>query len=104
MSRPLFGTTILVTRPEHQSQGLADRLRELGADVLCQPAIVIGDPPDWAPVDHVIERLGEFNWLVFSSANGVHYFLRRVIALGHDVSLGRHEVGRNWPRHRRGAG
>jgi uroporphyrinogen III methyltransferase/synthase len=84
-SRPLFGKTILVTRPEHQSRGLDDQLRELGANVLCQPAIVITEPPDWAPVDEVIQRLGEFHWLVFSSANGVHYFLRRLLSLGHDA-------------------
>jgi uroporphyrinogen III methyltransferase/synthase len=84
-SRPLFGRTVLVTRPERQLEKLAATLHRLGADVLYQPAIEIFEPADWRPVDAVIERLAEFDWLVFSSSNGVHYFLSRLRALGHDV-------------------
>jgi uroporphyrinogen III methyltransferase/synthase len=46
-SRPLFGRTVLVTRPEHQADDLANRLRSLGANVLCQAAIEIAPPADW---------------------------------------------------------
>ncbi len=84
-SRPLFGKTVLVTRPAQQSQGMVARLNGLGAEVRVQPAIEISEPTDWAPVDDVIERLSEFNWLVFSSNNGVHYFFERLLALGHDM-------------------
>lgn len=84
-SRPMFGRTILVTRPRHQADELAKALRNLGARVLCQPAIEITEPGDWAAVDSVIRRLDEFDWLVFSSSNGVHYFLRRLVKLGHDM-------------------
>jgi uroporphyrinogen III methyltransferase/synthase len=84
-SRPLFGRTILVTRPEEQTDDLVARLRELGAAVLSQPAIVIGEPSNWAPVDNAIERLAEFDWLVFSSTNGVEYFMRRLAARLHDI-------------------
>jgi uroporphyrinogen III methyltransferase/synthase len=84
-SRPLFGRRVLVTRPEHQSQELAARLQQLGAAVFSQPAIEIGEPADWSAVDAVIDRLEQFDWLVFSSSNGVQYFLRRLIARGHDV-------------------
>jgi uroporphyrinogen III methyltransferase/synthase len=84
-SRPLFGRTVLVTRPEHQSEGLAEKLRNLGANVLIQPAIVIRDPSGWLPVDDVINRLNQFDWLVFSSSNGVYYFLRRLHDSGHDL-------------------
>jgi uroporphyrinogen III methyltransferase/synthase len=84
-SRPLFGKTIVVTRPEHQSQAMAARLRELGASVLCQPAIEIADPADWGPVDDAIKHLTDYRWIVFSSANGVHYFVRRLLSLGNDV-------------------
>jgi uroporphyrinogen III methyltransferase/synthase len=84
-SRPLFGRTVLVTRPELQSRDLTCRLQALGANVLCQPAIEIGEPADWSPADAVIERLNQFDWLVFSSSNGVHYFVRRLFALGHDL-------------------
>ncbi len=84
-SRPLFGRTVLVTRPQHQCDSLASDLRHLGANVLCQPAIEITEPDDWAPVDAVIRRLAEFDWLVFSSSNGVHYFLQRLLESGHDL-------------------
>jgi uroporphyrinogen III methyltransferase / synthase len=84
-SRPLSSKTILVTRPEQQSQDMAARLGGLGAEVLVQPAIEISEPTDWAPVDNTIERLSEFDWLVFSSNNGVHYFFERLLALGHDM-------------------
>lgn len=85
--RPLFGRTVLVTRPEHQADALSKRLTELGARVLCQPAIEIAPPADWAAVDSTIQRLDEFQWLAFSSANGVEHFLNRVLALGHDMRL-----------------
>ena len=52
----------------------------LGADVLVQPAIEISPPSDWGAVDAVIDRLGEFDWLVFSSSNGVHFFMQRLLA------------------------
>ena len=84
-TRPLFGRTVLITRPEHQSDDLAARLQNLGANVLRQPAIEIGPPTDWTPVDQAIERLPELDWLVFSSSNGVEYFLGRLLALGHDM-------------------
>jgi uroporphyrinogen III methyltransferase/synthase len=84
-TRPLFGRTILVTRPERQSHDLEEQLRNLGANTLCQTAIEIYDPPDWSPVDKAIGRLAKFDWLVFSSANGVHYFLNRIQSLGRDL-------------------
>lgn len=84
-SRPLFGRTVLVTRPEGQADELASWLRNLGAEVLRQPAITIRPPRDWGPVDDVIRRLAKFDWLVFSSANGVDHFFDRLAALGLDA-------------------
>jgi uroporphyrinogen III methyltransferase/synthase len=77
-ARPLVGQTILVTRPIEQSEGLVESLTELGAAVLVQPAIEIGPPRDWAACDEAIRELASFDWLVFSSANGVRYFLERL--------------------------
>jgi uroporphyrinogen III methyltransferase / synthase len=77
-ARPLVGRTILVTRPIEQSEGLVESLSELGAAVLVQPAIEIGPPRDWAAADEAISALASFDWLVFSSANGVRYFLERL--------------------------
>ncbi len=83
--RPLFGQAVLVTRPRDQAWELEDHLTELGADVLLQPAIEISDPSDWRPVDAALARLDEFDWLAFTSANGVRYLLDRLLATGRDL-------------------
>ena len=84
-SRPLFGQRVLVTRPIDQAGPLKSSLEELGADILLQPAIEISDPPDWQPVDTAIARLSSFDWLVFSSSNGVRMLLERLFAQGQDL-------------------
>lgn len=78
-SRPLFGRAVLVSRPAGQADPLRRRLQELGARVWLQPAIEIGPPPDWAPVDAAIARLASIDWLVFSSVNGVCWLLDRLL-------------------------
>jgi uroporphyrinogen III methyltransferase/synthase len=83
--RPLFGRSILVTRPLEQSDGLVQPLTDLGADVLVQPAITISAPPQWDAVDAAIARLGQFEWLVFSSANGVRFLLDRLWETSRDM-------------------
>lgn len=86
-SRPLFGTRVLVTRPEDQAHRLCRRLEALGAEVWIQPAIAISDPPDWRPVDDALRQLDRYDWLVFSSANGVRYFLERLCRTGSDLRV-----------------
>jgi uroporphyrinogen III methyltransferase/synthase len=89
-ARPLFGVRVLVTRPSEQVHELRDRLAALGAEVLAQPGIEIGPPPDWTAVDAALDRLDRYDWLVFSSGNGVRYLLDRLLALGGDLRrLGR---------------
>lgn len=83
-SRPLFGKTVLVTRPREQARSMSDRLADLGARVLHQPAIEITAPANWSPVDEAIASLEQYDWLVFSSQNGVEYFLDRLRSKGHD--------------------
>lgn len=84
-ARPLFGMTVLVTRPRHQADSLSERLAELGARVLVQPTIEISPCRDFGPVDDALDRLSEFDWLVFSSANGVQHLLQRLFFLGRDL-------------------
>ena len=89
-SRPLYGVRVLVTRPGEQAHELRDRLAALGAEVLTQPGIEIGPPRDWAPVDAALARLDQYDWLVFSSGNGVRYLFDRLLADGGDLrQLGR---------------
>jgi len=89
-ARPLFGKRVVVTRPRHQAGALFDRLADLGATVLVQPAIEIGPPADWAPMDCALADLDRYDWVVFSSANGARFFLDRLWHGGGDARrLGR---------------
>jgi uroporphyrinogen III methyltransferase/synthase len=83
--RPLFGRRVLLTRPEELATAARDRLRELGADVAVQPAIEIGDPDDFGPLDEALSDLGRFDWIVFVSRNGVTSTMRRIAAAGRDM-------------------
>ena len=88
--RPLFGTSVLVAGSKRTSAKLRQRLTVLGAEVFTQPAIRIAPPADWTPVDAALERLDEYDWLVFASGNGVDGFLERIFQRGGDVrALGR---------------
>jgi uroporphyrinogen III methyltransferase/synthase len=73
---------VLVTRPGEQAQELRELLAALGADVLEQPGITVSDPPDWSPVDTALEHIASFDWLVFSSSNGVKRFVERLLLRG----------------------
>jgi uroporphyrinogen III methyltransferase/synthase len=85
-SRPLFGQRVLVTRPAHQAGGMVRRLEELGAVVYRLPAVEIREPSDPAPLDAAIAKLpGGWDWIVFTSANGVQAFVRRIESLGGDL-------------------
>ncbi|HKB36196.1 MAG TPA: uroporphyrinogen-III synthase, partial [Gemmataceae bacterium] len=87
---PLFGRSVLVTRPAQQSADLIHRLEELGAAVHALPAVMIGEPDDWGPVDEVLAQLPDYQWLVFTSVNGVHAFVHRLRQTGRDLrALGR---------------
>ncbi len=84
---PLFGKRIVVTRPEGDSDSSASDLEALGAEVLVAPTVLIRPVNDFEAVDRAIDRLGEFDWLVFTSGNGVRHFFARVEALGKDVRV-----------------
>ncbi len=85
--RPLFGTRVLVTRPREQSADLVDRLEALGATVIEAPMIRIAPPEDYGPLDEAVARAGDFDWIVFTSANGVDYFMRRLAAGPADIRV-----------------
>ena len=82
---PLFGKRIVVTRPREQAASLCTELRDLGADVVPFPTIKTRPPDDWAPLDQAIGRLEAYDWLIFTSANGVRYFVERLDASSADL-------------------
>jgi uroporphyrinogen III methyltransferase/synthase len=81
---PLFSKRVLVTRPRQQGGAFVERLIELGAVPIALPTVEIRAPEDWKPVDAAIRELSKYQWLVFTSANGVEAFLGRVRTLGLD--------------------
>ena len=82
--RPLFGKKILVTRAREQASLLIDQLEDLGAECLEAPAIKIVPPASFAALDESIARLATYQWLIFTSVNGVDYFYRRLRVAGLD--------------------
>ncbi|HET6513780.1 MAG TPA: uroporphyrinogen-III C-methyltransferase [Thermodesulfovibrionales bacterium] len=80
--KPLFGHRVLVTR-EHSSG--FEPLEELGAEILEFPTIEIVPPLSYDELDASIGKISSYDWLIFTSANGVKYFLRRFFELDRDI-------------------
>ena len=85
---PLWGKRVLVTRAQAQAHGLEARLQALGAVPLAFPTIHITPPADgYTALDAALHELPTFNWVVFTSVNGVDHVWRRLAALGLDDSV-----------------
>lgn len=90
--RPLFGQRIGITRPDEPfgrrpHRGLEQtiaRCLEFGAEPVLMPAIEVAPVADPAAIDAALHRLEEFDWLVFTSANGVGAFFDRLWSSGGD--------------------
>jgi uroporphyrinogen III methyltransferase/synthase len=82
---PLFQTRIVVTRAREQAGRLSEMLREQGAYVIELPTIEIQPPEDWGPLDAAIAELESYDWVLFTSANGVRFFIERLDASGKDL-------------------
>jgi uroporphyrinogen III methyltransferase/synthase len=80
--KPLFGQRILVTRLH--ASGF-EPLEELGAEMLEFPVIKIVPPEDWKDIDRAIKRIESYNWIVFTSVNGVKFFFKRLLDTGKDI-------------------
>lgn len=76
--KPLFGIGVVVTRDKEQQEPFAGKLRALGARVLLFPTIEIAPPSSWKALDNVLMRIGTYDWLVFTSVNGVRFFFQRL--------------------------
>ena len=83
--RPLFGRRVVVTRARAQAGELSVELEKLGAEVLEFPTIEVRPPDDLGPLDAAIRDLDSFDWLVFTSVNGVEAFVERLERHGLDL-------------------
>jgi uroporphyrinogen III methyltransferase / synthase len=75
---PLFGKKIVVTRDHRQAAELAEPLAELGAEPILLPAIEVREAEDPEPLDQAIARLRTYDWLIFTSVNGVRFFMEHL--------------------------
>jgi len=81
-TKPMFGRRILVTRKH--SDGF-ESLKKLGAEILEFPTIEQREPKSWDEADQAISEIESYNWIVFTSKNGVVYFFKRFFELQRDI-------------------
>ncbi len=82
---PLFGKTVVVTRKGDQAEAMIDRLQELGAEPFFFPVIETTAPDDWSPLDNALNNLSQYQGLIFTSVNGVRFFVERLKAVDQDI-------------------
>ena len=84
MEHPLAGWRVVITRSEGQRDGLAQRLRALGAEPIFFPTIAFAPPEDTAALDNALLRLrlGLFDWIALTSANAARFMLKRWVDSG----------------------
>lgn len=85
-NRPLFGKKILVTRAREQASKLTSALEELGACCMEAPSIRLTQPDDnYQALDIAMDKLGSYDWMIFTSTNGVERFFDRLFGKGLDA-------------------
>jgi uroporphyrinogen III methyltransferase/synthase len=84
-SKPLFGRRIVVTRAREQASELKRLLEESGAQVVQFPTIEIAPPESYESLDRVLDALPDYQWLIFTSTNGVRGFFGRLHERGKDA-------------------
>jgi len=86
---PLTGIHVVSTRPREHADGFEARVRALGGVPTVAPAIAIGEPRSWAPVDEALRRLDDYAWIAFTSGNAGRALLDRLEAQGIGPGRGR---------------
>jgi len=97
-SRPLFGQRVVVTRTREQAGELSARLLELGADVMELPTIRIEPPEDRAEFSRLVTDVHTYDWVIFTSPNGVERFFEAFFAAYDDArSFGKPKIAAIGP-------
>jgi len=76
--KPIAGKKILITRAREQSGDFSTLLKKMGAEVIEFPTIEIVPPLRWKELDQAIRQLKSYDWIIFTSANGVNFFWQRL--------------------------
>jgi uroporphyrinogen III methyltransferase/synthase len=82
-SQPLAGRTVVITRARDQANDFVVELEHYGARVIVCPTIEITEPQSYERLDEAIDHLYGYDWVIFTSVNGVDHFFRRLQASGH---------------------
>ena len=82
----LIDKKIIITRAEGQISEAREIFRKNGAEVFDLPSLVIGPPDDWSPLDDALKEIATFDWIIFSSANGVRNVEDRMKEIGVSLS------------------
>ncbi|MEJ2545916.1 MAG: uroporphyrinogen-III synthase [Calditrichaceae bacterium] len=77
MDKPLRNRKIVITREKEKAADLVTSLEAYGADCLVFPTIKISTPDNWLECDKALLEINNYDWIIFSSANGVRYFWNR---------------------------
>ena len=86
-NRPLWGKTVVVTRARQQASGFVDELKNLGANVVQCPTIRVENLVEYSICDNAIANIQSFDWIVFTSTNGVEHFWKRLREAGKDARV-----------------
>lgn len=87
--KPLFGKRIVITRTRDQASALAEVLCAAGGEIVEFPTIEVVAPSRTGKLDEALKNISQYDWLVFTSPNGVRGFMGRIFDIGMDVrSLG----------------
>jgi uroporphyrinogen III methyltransferase / synthase len=97
--KPLFAKRLLVPRPSGQAERTARAIRARGGEPFVLPLIAIGPPPDVAALEHAVAAVREYDWVLFTSENGVESFIVTLRRLGRDARVfGQCKLGVIGPR------
>jgi uroporphyrinogen-III synthase len=83
---PLEGRTVIVTRAASQAADLTTLLEGYGANVIICPTIEIREPDNYERLDEALDHLYGYDWLIFTSTNGVEFFLKRLTHRGQQIA------------------
>lgn len=98
-TKPLFGKGLIIPRPAAQARATARAVRERGAEPLVIPVIEIAPPPDASPLERALSSLDSYDWVLFTSANGVERFFAALAQKKRDArAFGRAKLGAIGPK------
>jgi uroporphyrinogen III methyltransferase/synthase len=86
-TKPLFGKRVVVTRSRDQASVFAELLINAGATAIEFPTIDVVPPSNWSELDHALSTIETYDWIIFTSANAIRFFMERLRDLNKDLRI-----------------